>query len=313
LATCREVVESDFGHGSEIDSASETDDLDGDMPITIDALAAIGIDARAVAWDDTSFDWSSVAGVVVRSTWDYHRRADEFLAWVDRVSALTQLDNSAEVLHWNIDKRYLSEIGALGIPVIDTLFVEPFVEPRPTSDRLSDEVVADIESLAAHGHLVVKPAVSAGSNDTQRHVTVQSALEHIGSLVARGRVAMVQPYLDRVDVEHETGLVYIDGVFSHAFSKGPMLAEPGNALGGLYLAETIGARTSTAEQRQLGDQVMEWLTRTWGRLLYARIDMLPTDRGPVIIELELTEPSLYLHLDAEAPARFARAIASRIG
>ena len=123
---------------------------------------------------------------------------------------------------------------------------------------------------------------------------------------------MVQPYLDRVDAESETGLVYIDGEFSHAFSKGPMLAAPGNAVGELYLEEEIGTRTPTEAQRQLGDRVMASLMERWGRLLYARVDMLPTDNGPVIIEVELTEPSLYLHLDPAAPARFASAIAARL-
>lgn len=306
LATCREVADADFG--SEIDPESVMTDIDGDMPITIDALSALGVDARAVAWDDPSFDWSSAAGVFVRSTWDYHRHVEEFLAWIDRVAALTHLDNSAQVLRWNIDKRYLGELERAGFPVIETMFVDP---EHIDDSELRDWTVA-LDSLSSRGDVVVKPVISAGSNDTRRHGDAPSARAHVEELLARGRAVMVQPYMDRVDVEAETGLVYIDGVFSHAFSKGPMLAAPGNAVGDLYLAETIGARTPTPRQRELGDRVMEWLSHTWGRLLYARIDTLPTEHGPVIIEVELTEPSLYLHLDDEAPSRFARAIASRI-
>jgi glutathione synthase/RimK-type ligase-like ATP-grasp enzyme len=303
LATCRKVADADPDLGSEIDK-----DIDGDMQITLDALTAVGIDARAVAWDDASFDWSSADAVIVRSTWDYHRHVDAFLNWVDTVGEQTRLENAPDVLRWNIDKRYLAEIENAGLPVIETLFIEP----HPSTDHLSNDVVANIETLAARGDLVVKPAISAGSNDTQRHGTAESALEHIASLVARGRVVMVQPYLEHVDIEAETGLVYIDGEFSHAFSKGPMLAAPGNAVGDLYLAETIDARTPTPAQRDLGDRVMAMLNERWGRLLYARIDMLPTEAGPVIIEVELTEPSLYLHLDVGAPARFATAIARRL-
>lgn len=278
------------------------------MQITIDALAELEVEARAIAWDDADFDWSSAAGIFVRSTWDYHRHVDAFRAWIDRVSGLTHLDNPADVIRWNIDKRYLAELGRAGIPVIETLFVDP----AETGAGSSSTWRHDLEQLAGSGDVVVKPCVSAGSNDTLRHGDVASAAAHVDALLGRGRAVMIQPYLDRVDVEAETGLVYIDGEFSHAFSKGPMLANPGNARGDLYLAETIDARVPTDVQRALGDRVMVWLADTWGSLLYARVDMLPTNDGPVIIEVELTEPSLYLHLDSGAPARFAEAIARRV-
>jgi hypothetical protein len=308
------VLEADPDMGSEIDK-----DIDGDMQITLDALREVGIKAQPVAWNDSTFDWSSCRAVIVRSTWDYHRHIDDFLQWISAVAQMTRLENSADVLRWNIDKRYLTELGAAGLPVIETMFVEP-------ESRVGPEIVPGsrgtqtpsvtwseaLEAMAARSDVVVKPAVSAGSNDTQRHGRADSARAHIDDLLERGRVVMVQPYLDRVDAESETGLVYIDGEFSHAFSKGPMLAAPGNAVGELYLEEKIDARTPTVAQRQLGDRVMALLTERWGRPLYARVDMLPTDNGPVIIEVELTEPSLYLHLDAAAPARFASAIAARL-
>lgn len=279
------------------------------MGITVAALADIGLEARAVAWDDTSVDWSACAGVVVRSTWDYHRRLDEFMAWIDIVDRHTHLENRPEVLQWNIDKHYLMDIARGGLPVIETVFVEP--PGGHAFDDSDDDVLARVSALAAHGDVVVKPVVSAGSTDTRRHGDLASARAHIDELVARGRAVMVQPYLAQVDVDSETGLVYIDGAFSHAFSKGPMLAAPGTTVGTLYLAEVIGARTPTSAQRDLGDRVMAWLERTWGTPLYARVDLLPTSSGPVIIEVELCEPSLYLHLDAQAPARFAAAIARR--
>jgi len=322
------VLDADPDIGSEIDK-----DIDGDMQITLDALREVGVDARPVAWNDSTFDWSSCRAVIVRSTWDYHRHIDEFVQWVSAVSQVTRLENSADVLRWNIDKRYLTELGAAGLPVIETMFVEPEKilgreasvglessdEPNAvpgTGGTLSPNVSVSwrgaLDAMAARGDVVVKPAVSAGSNDTQRHGRADSARAHVDDLLEHGRVVMVQPYLDRVDAESETGLVYIDGVFSHAFSKGPMLAAPGNAVGELYLEEKIDARMPTDAQRQLGDRVMASLTDRWGRLLYARVDMLPTVNGPVIIEVELTEPSLYLHLDAAAPARFASAIAARL-
>lgn len=310
LATCREVMDSrgvqpDVGAPADDDNFSG--DVDGDMQITLDALSALGIDARARAWDDETVDWTQPAAVVVRSTWDYHRRPEEFVRWVEHVAQSTRLENRADVLAWNIDKRYLVDLDHAGLPVIDTVFID--ASSGGPDDPLT---IARLEALGQGRDLVVKPAVSAGSNDTRRHDSRDSAKRHVQELRAQGRTVMVQPYLDRVDTDSETGLVYLDGSYSHAFSKGPMLADPGRSVGDLYLAEKIDARRPTDAQRDLGDRVMAWLEKRWGRLLYARIDMLPTDDGPVVIEIELTEPSLYLHLDTGAAARFAEAIARRI-
>lgn len=38
---------------------------------------------------------------------------------------------------------------------------------------------------------------------------------------------------------------------------------------------------------------------------YARIDLSPTAHGPVLLEVELTEPSPFLQHDPEVPARAA--------
>jgi hypothetical protein len=111
-----------------------------------------------------------------------------------------------------------------------------------------------------------------------------------------------------VDVESETGLVFIDSKFSHAFAKGPLLAQAKNMSGGLYAEEEIGVRQPTAEQLLIGEQAVKWLTSRFGKLLYARVDLLPTAQGPVIIEIELAEPSLYLLLHPQAATQLAEAI-----
>lgn len=303
LATCREIVDSRFDP-----------ELDGDLGIALAALERAGLEARAVAWDDEEMDWETASLVVVRSTWDYHRRLDEFLAWVNRVDRVTRLANAAPVLQWNTDKTYLNDLAVAGLPVIDTVFVNATNREEAVWRARCKQWAVGGDTAggdAVGGDIVVKPSVSAGSNDTRRHAEMGTALAHIDELVAAGRTAMVQPYLALVDERSETGLVYIDGSFSHAFAKGPMLAAPGHAVGDLYLAESIAARRASAEERSLGDAVMAWLERRFGTVLYARVDMLPTENGPVIIEVELTEPSLYLHLDERAPDKFAEAIARR--
>jgi hypothetical protein len=124
----------------------------------------------------------------------------------------------------------------------------------------------------------------------------------------------VQPYLDGVDVDGETALIYIAGEFSHAVRKSAMLApssvnelDPGYSRS-LYIDERITATTPSPTERALGDQVMAGIATRFGRLLYARVDLLPTSDGPVLIELELTEPSLFLSHDEDAADRLAAAI-----
>jgi glutathione synthase/RimK-type ligase-like ATP-grasp enzyme len=282
--------------------------FDADMPLLSAALRDLGIAHQSAVWDDSSVDWSSFSLVVLRSTWDYTTRIDEFRAWIDRVSSVTRLANPADLVHWNTDKHYLREAEVAGLPVVPTEFVETAGAgdlTAPWSTRLDEWL--------AIGDVVVKPCISAGSNDTARHADRASALEHIVALTGAGRSTMIQPYLADVERSSETGLVYLGGTFSHAFAKGPLLATERDMEAGLYAREQISSRQPTDAERDLGDRAVAWLAERFGDLLYARVDLLPSADGPVIIELELTEPSLFLQTDTGAAARAADAIAARLG
>jgi glutathione synthase/RimK-type ligase-like ATP-grasp enzyme len=281
LVTCREALGIDY-----------------DMPLLLEAVRATGVAVDEVCWDDESIDWSTYNHIVIRSTWDYHRRYDEFMHWVRTVSAVSTISNSVDVITWNTDKHYLAEVAEMGLPVVPTVFIEP--------DQ--DDWLNSARELLAKGDVVVKPAISAGSNDTERHSNINAAQTHIAELLSAQRSVMLQPYMADVDVESETGLVFIDGKFSHAFAKGPLLAQAKNMSGGLYAEEEIGVRQPTAEQLLIGERAVKWLTSRFGNLLYARVDLLPTAQGPVIIEIELTEPSLYLLLHPQAATELAHAL-----
>ena len=281
LVTCREALGIDY-----------------DMPLLLEAARTAGIVVDEVCWDDESIDWSTYNHVVIRSTWDYHRRYDEFMQWVRAVGAVSTISNSVDVITWNTDKHYLAEVAEMGLPVVPTVFIEPG----------HDDWLDQVRELLTKGDVVVKPAISAGSNDTERHSNIDTAQKHVSELLSAQRSVMLQPYMADVDVESETGLVFIDSKFSHAFAKGPLLAQAKNMSGGLYAEEEIGVRQPTAEQLLIGERAVKWLTSRFGKLLYARVDLLPTAQGPVIIEIELAEPSLYLLLHPQAAARLAEAI-----
>jgi hypothetical protein len=105
-------------------------------------------------------------------------------------------------------------------------------------------------------------------------------------------------------------MLYFNGEYSHAFRKGAILATGDNVKNGLYTEEDITPREASTQERELGDQVINFITRKFNQKpLYARVDVVRGAQGvPVVMEVELAEPSLYVHLDHDAPARFASAV-----
>jgi glutathione synthase/RimK-type ligase-like ATP-grasp enzyme len=275
LATCAEIPE-----------------LDEDGPALVAALRQRGIEAGAGVWDDPLFDWDPFELVVLRSTWDYAERRDEFLAWIER---LPRVLNAPEVVRSNTDKRYLDELAAAGLPVVPTRFLEPGEPLEPPAERF-----------------VVKPAISAGGRQAASYDAheLELAQRHLEALHAAGRSVIVQPYLEGVDVIGETALIWLGGEYSHAVTKSALLRRGQLPGAGLYLEETVAARRPSAEELEVGAEVLASLPFDSATLLYARIDLLPTDEGPVVLEVELTEPSLFLGFEANAAERFAAAIAA---
>jgi glutathione synthase/RimK-type ligase-like ATP-grasp enzyme len=272
--------------------------LDADLPLLAGALEARGIAPSIVSWHDASVDWASFASVVVRSPWDYCEARADFVAWAERVAAVAPLANAAPVLRWNTDKHYLRDLEAAGVPITPTRFVEPGGEP----------------AIGWEGEVVVKPAISAGAKDTQRYAASRhdEARAHVAALTGAGRTAMVQPYLARVDDAGETALVFFDGVFSHAVRKGPILRPDRVFVEGLYAAEHLEPRAPTQAELDVGARALAAVPGG-ARPLYARVDLVPGPGGePLLLELELTEPSLFLGLAEGAADRMAAAIDARL-
>jgi glutathione synthase/RimK-type ligase-like ATP-grasp enzyme len=283
-----------------IATCSALPDGDEDAPLLRAALERRGVDVSWQVWDDPLAVWSGFDLVVIRSTWDYTGQLEPFLAWAQSVQ---RLHNPAAVLAWNTDKIYLKELAAAGIPVV------------PTSWPESTE-----QFEFPPGEFVVKPSVGAGSKgagrfDSERPGSSTAARAHVRALQQAGRTVMVQPYLVEVDTAGETALVYLGGQYSHAAGKSAMLApgavnelDPGHSRS-LFVAERITARTARAEELEVGQQVVDFLTARFGPLLYVRVDLLPTSAGPVIIEVEAAEPSLFLTQQPTGADRLAAAIA----
>lgn len=283
--------------------------LDPDDAPLVGALSARGIDAVPAVWDDESIDWSGFDAVVVRSTWDYAPRRDEFVAWAEKAGRVL---NPAAVIAWNTDKRYLKELETHGVPVIPTLWLDP-------SQNLSSQAIHT--RLPAQGDFVIKPVVSAGAKDTGRYQPGEAhsrglAIQHAKNLLATGRQVMVQPYVRSVDTAGETGLVFIDGQFSHAVRKNALLTGPHRPTQGLYKQEEMSRFEASPAQLEVAQRALAVAAEAVPGQepnLYARVDLVTGDDGaPMVIEVELTEPSLFFGLGKGALDRFADAVAARV-
>ena len=284
--------------------------LDEDLAPLSAALTEAGIAHRIVYWDDTFVDWSHYRAVIIRSPWDYIDKLPAFLAWAARVSAQTELLNPLPVITRNTDKHYLAELSERGIATVPSRFIEP-------EQHAEDGLQAFLTEFG-HAEFVVKPAVGAGSKDAQRYgrEETESALMHIKRLQLKNRSVLLQPYLSKVDAAGETALLYFNGVYSHAIRKGPLLKRNEGPTEKLFAPEDIIARVPGEDEMALAAKVVAALPGLFALdapLAYARIDLLRDEDGrPCLLELELTEPSLFFNYADGAAERFVAALKHRL-
>jgi hypothetical protein len=287
-------------------TAREAEALDTDLPFLRSALDRAGLRHATFAWDAPRAPWSTFDLAVVRSAWDYVGRRDEFVAWARAIPC--PLRNPAAVLAWNTDKRYLAELEANGIAIVPTQW--------GTQGDTTDGNARWNGSFGDAAEFVVKPAISAGAKDALRYTKGQhaEAKRHVERIIATGGTAMIQPYMPSVDRRGETGMLFFGGEFSHAIMKGAILARgrgAPNEVGGLFAEERIETRTPSAAERAFAERVLAAIP--FPTPLYARIDVVEDESGnPRLLELELTEPSVFLDRDAGAADRFAAAIAREL-
>lgn len=264
----------------------------------IDALATHGVQTEVVAWDAKAYDWSLADLVIIRSTWDYHRRRDEFIAWAEIVARASKLWNPYEIVRWNSHKRYLEELREQGVPTVPTFW-------------LNQGEAHDLSAFfngTEWAHAVIKPAVSAGAENTRRFSRDErlSAEEHIKQITATSD-AMLQQYLPSVETYGERSLIYFGGTFSHAVLRPAMLAKDRPQTAAIELTSAVAA---TRDERQAAKLVLSKVRWPW---LYARVDLAPgPDERPMLMELELIEPSLFLRHAPAAAERLAEEIRKRL-
>ena len=249
------------------------------------ALVAGGFDAELVAWDDPAADWDAPIPTIIRSTWNYALDVDRFMAWIERAAASGPLINPPEVINGNLHKRYLLELAARGVPVVPTTLVERGETCELPADRI-----------------VIKPEVGAGSLGAKVFETGhdEAARAHLASLTLTG-AALVQPYVPSVEDHGERSVVMIDGELSHSIRKSPRFSGDLENIDGPFPIADDEHEVSMAALAPYGD------------LLYGRVDLARDEAGrPMVMELELVEPSLFFNRGPGSAVRFVVALRRRL-
>jgi glutathione synthase/RimK-type ligase-like ATP-grasp enzyme len=270
-------------------------DLKVDDELLREALRARGAEGVSVIWDEEGVDWSAFDLCLVRSTWDYHDKHPEFLAWTRRVEATTALRNPADLIAWNSDKTYLRELAEQGVRTVPTVWV-------------SRDASIDLEEILAEqgwDEAVVKPVVDLGAKNLHRARRGEGSTALESTLQRHD--AMVQPFLPSLEAEGELSLIYVEGTFSHAVRKRP-------AAGDFRVQSIWGGTMAAADPEPQHAAVAERaLTQLDEQPLYARADLVTDPNGdPCLIELELIEPNLYLSTDPDAATCLAEAVMAQL-
>lgn len=269
-----------------------------DDDLAHEPLQRRGWQVESIPWDAPGVEWKQYEIVVIRSTWDYQHHPDKFLAALARIErAGTRLENSLDIVRWNMRKTYLRGLAARGVPILPTLW----------RDGLQPGGLLPLFAELGSEEIVIKPVMSGNAQGAYRldrsRASVQAA--EIEAYYA-SRPLMIQPFESRVVSEGEFSLFYFDGSYSHCVLKVP---KPGD----FRVQEEHGGdiRAVNAEPALL-EAAAETMAALPATPLYARADFIRHDASSFrIMELELVEPALYLRMDASAPARFADAIVAR--
>ncbi|MBA6389945.1 hypothetical protein H4J38_04025 [Colwellia sp. BRX10-3] len=264
-------------------------------------MLALGWQTELVSWRCANINWSDYEAVIIRSPWDYQDDMDSFLKVLTEIEKSTaRLENSLNVVEWNINKSYLQSLAADKVTIVPTLWPETFDANN----------MAGYFSHFATQQIVLKPRVSANADNTF-WLTKDNYQDKIADLsqAFASRELMVQPFMAAICQEGEFSLFYFNGEYSHTILKTP-------AQGDFRVQEEHGGGllSVTPEPSLLvaSNNTMQAISKLHGELLYARVDFVRYQDTFALMEAELIEPSLYFNMDQASPQRFAKAFVARM-
>jgi len=255
--------------------------------LLIPILERKGFEVNPEIWDNPEVDWGNYDIVLIRSTWDYYLKPAAFKNWVSQfLSSKTKLINSPEIVLKNSHKFYLKELADKGVSIIPTIF---------SSEKI------ELETLKMWEKIVIKPAVSAGSHETEIFETTKLTQEVLDNKTRTGDW-LVQPFLGEIKEAGEISMLFFGGKFSHAIQKVPKS-------GDFRVQKQFGANylkfKPSNELLILAKNIVEIAGK---ESVYARIDGVITQNGFLLMEVEMIEPDLFFEYTPDGPMRFVEEV-----
>ncbi len=259
-----------------------------------EALEQLGLQVLRLAWDDEYFDWNTTKYVLFRTTWDYFDRFPEFSVWLAAVTQKTTLLNSANTIHWNIDKHYFQDLEKAGIATVPTYYMEK-------GDTRS---LAELHQKLSWKYTVLKPCISGAARHTYK-LNLDTIHQHetIYTNLIANEAMMLQPFMEQIVTKGEISLIVINGNYTHAILK---KAKAGD----FRVQDDFGGSVHTYQPSEEEIKFAEKAVQACpGSPIYARVDMI-WDNGDklTISELELVEPELWFRHNKDAATQLAKEI-----
>ncbi len=263
--------------------------INGEKPLVY-ALKEEGFQVEWVIWSEET-DWNKFDLAIVRTTWDYQDHFEHFVTQLEKIEESSCiLFNSLDCIRWNIDKHYLFELQKSGVSIVPTKSYENL-----------DFAFSSFDCK----EVVVKPTISASAYDTFliHKDEVHDYKERLSEL-AKKKTMIVQPKIEAITTEGEYSLHYFGGEFSHAVLKKP---KSGDFRSQEEYGSYIKAVDVDEALTEMSEEILN-LIEFERELLFARVDLVRTDDGFALMELELIEPCLYLTFDDRASDRLVEKI-----
>ena len=263
--------------------------------LLVEPMQKYGWNVVFVPWGKYDQNWNDFDLVIIRSTWNYQDHLGEFLRVlriIDESKAL--LLNPLPLVEWNINKTYLMDLNKQGIPIIPSLFYENF-EIGEVWDSFN---TFDTEKI------IIKPNVGANAD----RIRILNKSDNMNKLKKTRNLYndlpfILQPFIHSIKRNGELSLIFFNNEFSHALSKVPkkgdfrVQEEHG---GTLKLLKKIDGKTINLCERVLS--LLPYFC------FYARIDLVIDKGRPLLMEIEVIEPSLYFNLEPKSTDLFAKKV-----
>jgi len=282
---------------------------DNETIYLINALKERGITSSRESWDDSQTDWSKPDLCIHRNS-PYIKEPIKFLEWAKKLEKSKPVWNPYKVTAWNHHKGYIIDLKEAGVPVPPTIMI------KQDSEQPLQHYIEDID----WEEIILKPTITGGSLGLQRFkkasldaethfqtinkTGITQTIPAIGEFNLPPSDTLVQEYQPEIVKAGEVSLIYFGGEYSHSVIKrvktGDFRAHP-------VWGASVEPYKASSEEIDVADAALKVADDF---IHFARVDLLNTRNGPVIIELELIEPWLFFDSFPDTVSTYADHIAS---